>query len=604
VEHDRGTAPAFKAMTRTPPRLFSPGRIGPITLKNRVIMAPMTTRKADAEGYVTEDSIAYYRARAEGGVGLITVEMASPEKAGKHRHFELGIYDDRFLPGLKRLADTIHQYGAKASIQLGHGGGHTRIDISGEAPIAPSAIPHSVQEGHTEVIVPEEMTLARIAQTRDAFVAAARRAAAAGFDAVEIHGAHGYLLSQFLAPAENRRRDAYGGSLENRARLALEGTREVKRAVPHLAVIFRMNGDDFFPGGMTADEALQVAVWAAEAGADAVHMTGGHYRSQPTAAIMIPPMATVPAPFLRFAEAVKARVSVPVIAVGRLGDPRAAIAAIEEQRADFIALGRPLLADPSWVAKAERGGQVRLCLACNTCVDGMRTGQHIRCLVNPVSGRERQYAGRRLKRTGQRIAVVGAGPAGLTYAGLMAGANQVTIFERSASVGGAFRLAGLAPRFQGVEANPTSLLAYVEALARECQEKGVTLRTGCDPLGEPSLLDGFDHVVLAVGAGYRWGLGALVERLLTSGAARRWPWHRFASADKVRNWFYYRLRRPRQPGPVAVPSHEVIGDALVAGKSEEAIMSAYAAAFASDESEPSRGRETLGSAADPGEPLR
>ena len=117
-------------------RLLEPGRIGPLALKNRVIMAPMTTRKADAEGFVTDAALAYYRARAEGGVALITVEMASPERAGKHRHFELGIHDDRFLPGLARLVDAIHRAGAKASIQLGHGGGHTRIDIAGEMPIA------------------------------------------------------------------------------------------------------------------------------------------------------------------------------------------------------------------------------------------------------------------------------------------------------------------------------------------------------------------------------------------------------------------------------------------------------------------------------------
>ncbi len=141
--------------------LFSPGRIGPLHLENRVIMAPMTTRRADAEGFVTEDGLAYYGARAAGGVGLVTVEMAAPEPAGKHRRFELGISDDRFLPGLSRLVGLIHEQGAKASIQLGHGGGHTRRDICGEEPVAPSAIPHSVQEGHTEVIVPQAMSEAR-----------------------------------------------------------------------------------------------------------------------------------------------------------------------------------------------------------------------------------------------------------------------------------------------------------------------------------------------------------------------------------------------------------------------------------------------------------
>src|ERR671927_716394 len=145
--------------------LLTPARIGPAEIPNRIVMPPMTTRGSDEEGNVTDQTIAYYMARVRGGVGLITVEMASPEKAGRHRRREVGIYDDRFLPGLTRLVDQIHRAGAKASIQLGHGGGHTRIDICGEAPIAPSAIPHPVYETTFETIVPEAMTKARIEQT-------------------------------------------------------------------------------------------------------------------------------------------------------------------------------------------------------------------------------------------------------------------------------------------------------------------------------------------------------------------------------------------------------------------------------------------------------
>src|SRR5215813_11742335 len=166
--------------------LLTPARIGPIEIKNRIVMPPMTTRAADDKGFVTEDCIAYYLARVLGGTGLITVEMASPEKAGRHRHRELGIYDDRFIPGLTELVSQIHLGGAKASIQLGHGGGHTRVDICGETPIAPSAIPHPVYEITMETIVPEEMSHHRIAETTAAYVAAARRAQKAGFDCVEI----------------------------------------------------------------------------------------------------------------------------------------------------------------------------------------------------------------------------------------------------------------------------------------------------------------------------------------------------------------------------------------------------------------------------------
>src|SRR5262249_16743532 len=149
--------------------LLTPSRIGSVEIKNRIVMPPMTTRTADADGFVTDDTIAYYVARVAGGVGLITAEMASPERVGRHRRRELGIYDDRFLPGLTRLVDAIHRGGAKASIQLGHGGGHTRADICGETPIAPSAIPHPVYEVTNETIVPQAMTQERIAETVAAF---------------------------------------------------------------------------------------------------------------------------------------------------------------------------------------------------------------------------------------------------------------------------------------------------------------------------------------------------------------------------------------------------------------------------------------------------
>lgn len=566
------------------PRLFGPARIGPVTLKNRVIMAPMTTRKADAEGFVTEAGIAYYRARAQGGVGLVTVEMAAPEPAGKHRNFELGLHDERFLPGLARLASAIHEAGAKAAIQIGHGGGHTRIDIAGATPIAPSAIPHSVQEGHTEVIVPEAMSLARIAQTVRSFAEAAQRAERAGFDAVEIHAAHGYLISQFLNPIENRRDDAYGGQLENRARFTLEVTRAVKAAVPGLAVIVRINGDDFFEGGMTRDEAVTLAAWAAQAGADAIHVTGGHYRSQPTAAIMIPPMATAKTPFLGFAEAVKRKVSIPVVSVGRFGDPAEAARAIAAGKVDFIALGRPLLADPDWVAKAERGEEVRRCIACNTCVDGMREGRQLHCLVNPLAGREAHLPRPVPLSSGRKIAVLGAGPAGLNYASLMAESNAVTVFERRREAGGAFRLAGHAPLFQGVAANQASLNEYLAALQRTCLERRVELRTGIDALADPATLQGFDHVVIATGARYRAGAGGLVAWLLRAGLTRRWPLRALAADPAWRDWFY---RRARQATGDAIAARlrgrglsvEIIGDARVAGKSEAAIASAFIAAF-------------------------
>jgi 2,4-dienoyl-CoA reductase-like NADH-dependent reductase (Old Yellow Enzyme family) len=545
-------------------------------------MPPMTTRGSDEDGHVTDQTVAYYMARVCGGVGLITVEMASPEKAGRHRRRELGIYDDKFLPGLTRLVGEIHRGGAKASIQLGHGGGHTRIDICGETPIAPSAIPHPVYETTFEVIVPEAMSRERIAQTTAAYAAAARRAAEAGFDCVEIHAAHGYLISQFHAPFENRRTDEYGGSLANRARFGLDVLRAAKAAAPSLGVIYRVSVDDFFDGGVTYDEGRQLAIWAAQAGADAVHVTAGHYRSKPTAHRMIPPMAEPDAPFLGFAADIKRAIKVPVIAVGRLGDPDTATAAVAEGKADFIALGRTLVAEPQWVDKVRRGEPIRRCLSCNTCIDGMRGGAGISCVVNGAAGRESVFANPEPPQ-GERIAVIGAGPAGLTYASLIADGNAVTVFEKADRAGGAWRHAGLAPMFQDVEANPASLARAIAGLVAVCEYRNVALRFGIDVADNSALLAPFDRIVVATGAAYPLGLGPFAMRLLERGAGH-WPvlsW--IMTRPAVRDWFYHRARRPTgghfaalaRPGQSVV----VIGDAAKPGKSKEAIASAFEAAL-------------------------
>jgi 2,4-dienoyl-CoA reductase-like NADH-dependent reductase (Old Yellow Enzyme family) len=564
--------------------LLTPARIGSVEIPNRIVMPPMTTRTADAEGFITEDSVAYYLARALGGVGLITVEMASPEKAGRHRRHEVGIYDDRFIPGLTRLVEQIHRAGAKASIQLGHGGGHTRVDICGETPIAPSAIPHPVYETTFETIVPEAMTKARIDRTIAAHAAAAERAQKAGFDCVEVHAAHGYLISQFHAPFENRRTDEYGGSLENRARFGLEVLRAVKVAAHGMPVIYRLSVEDYFEGGLTFSEGRQIAVWAAAAGADALHVTAGHYRSRPSAQVVLPPMSYPDATFLHFAAGVKNAVDVPVIAVGRLGDPAIAAEAVAAGSTDFIALGRTLIADPQWVAKVSRGEPIRRCLACNTCINEMRGGARIGCVVNGAAGREMTFAYPKPPR-GERIAVIGAGPAGLTYASLVAEGNEVTVFEKDDSPGGAFRYAGKAPLFQEVEARERSFERYIADLVTDCTRKGVEFWFDTDVAEQPRLLASYDRIVIATGAKYRYGLGPIATTLLDGGVGR-WPgFSQLFSLPGLRDWFYYKGRRGTaarfvrlaKPGQTVV----VIGDAAQAGKSKQAIASAFEAALLS-----------------------
>jgi 2,4-dienoyl-CoA reductase-like NADH-dependent reductase (Old Yellow Enzyme family) len=562
--------------------LLTPARIGPVEIKNRIVMPPMTTRTSDAEGFVTDDTVAYYMARVRGGVGLITVEMASPEKCGRHRRHEIGIYEDRFVPGLTRLVDEIHCGGAKASIQLGHGGGHTRVDVCGETPIAPSAIPHPVYETTFETIVPEEMTKARIAQTTEAHVAAALRAQKAGFDCVEIHASHGYLISQFHAPFENRRSDEYGGSLENRARFGLDVLRAVKAAVPGMGVVYRLSVEDFFDGGLPYSEGRQIAIWAALAGADALHVTAGHYRSVPSAQVVLPPMTYPDATFLEFAADVKKHIAVPVIAVGRLGDPAIAEDAVASGKTDFVALGRTLIADPQWVEKVARGEPIRRCLACNTCINEMRGGARIGCVVNGAAGRETLFVDPKPPR-GERIAVIGAGPAGLTYASLVAEGNSVTVFEKEKGPGGSFRYAGKAPQFQEVAASERSFARYVGDLTAACAQKGVVFRYETDIAALPGLLAPFDRIIIATGAAYRFGLGPFETALLDCGAGH-WPgFQQLFSMNAVRDWFYYSARRgtAAQFMPLARPGQKVaaIGDAVKAGKSKQAISSAFEAAL-------------------------
>jgi dimethylglycine catabolism A len=580
MQFKRGGAERGRPTTRPVP-LLSPGSIGGVSIRNRTVMPPMTTRYADDEGFVTDRLVSYYAARARGGVGLVTVEMASPEPVGRHRRRELAIWNDRFIAGLRRLTEEIKSHGARASIQLGHGGGHTRKDICGEPPIAPSAVPHWVVETTAETVIPREISRERIEQTIEAFAEAAERALRCGFDMVEIHAAHGYLISQFLCPFENQRRDDYGGSLENRARFGLEIIRRIRERVPGFPVVFRCNANDYFPGGLQPQDGVRVCQLAAAAGADAVHVTAGHYRSQPSAEIMIPPMAYPEGVFLDYAAEVRRLVDVPVIGVGRLGNPEAAVAAVASGKVDFVALGRPLLADPEWVTKVEVGRPVRRCVACNTCVNDMRSGAALHCLVNPATGRERECDPAALPE-GERIAVIGAGPAGLSYASLVAARNDVTVFERTDRPGGALRDAGRAPLFQEVEARAEPLEAFIEELVRDCRELGVTFRYGMDVGADADLLAPFSRVVIATGAGYRFGLGPLARWLLQNGRAARGLLSPLFRSPRVRAWLYYRARRPAPaPAPPVRPGQSVsaIGDASRAGKALDAIAAAFDLAY-------------------------
>jgi len=303
--------------------------------------------------------------------------------------------------------------------------------------------------------------------------------------------------------------------------------------VPDIAVVYRLSVEDFFPGGLRFADGRQIAIWAAAAGADALHVTAGHYRSLPSAQVVLPPMNFSDATFLDYAADIKKRISVPVIAVGRLGDPATAERAVDQGKADFIALGRALIAEPQWVEKVRRGEPIRRCLSCNTCINEMRGGARIGCVVNGAAGRETLFAAPQIPQE-QRIAVIGAGPAGLTYASLVADGNHVTIFEKAAEPGGAFKFAAKAPLFQEVETEARSFTRYVADLVAACRAKGVQFRLGADAGTASGLLAGFDTIVIATGADYRFGLRPFVNWLLDTGIARAPGIARLLSSPSVR----------------------------------------------------------------------
>ncbi len=420
--------------------LCQPFKIGAMELKNRMVMPPMVTRYATADGFVTKRTVNYYEARAKGGIGLIIVEATYVHEKGPLFPSELGLSDDKFISGMKELTGAVHGYGAKIAIQLVHGGRMTAISLSGVQPVAPSAI---AAPGGDK---PREITVPKIKEIVKAFAAAAVRAKKAGFDGVEIHGAHGYLIDQFISPLSNHRRDAYGGSVENRARLLIEVIKAVKEAAgPDFSVWCRINGKEYgVEDGETLEDAKKVAAMAEAAGAAAIHVSAGGPANPANTTTPV----FKPAVIADLAAGIKEAVRVPVIAVGRM-TPEAGEKLLEEGKADFIAFGRALFADPELPNKTCAGklGEIRPCILCMRCRDDLRHSDTlgIRCTVGAPTGREEQYTFAPAGKP-KRVLVVGGGPAGMEAARVAATrGHKVTLWEKESYLGGQMMPAAIAP---------------------------------------------------------------------------------------------------------------------------------------------------------------
>ncbi|MCH4872719.1 oxidoreductase [Pseudomonas sp. TMW22091] len=448
------------------PQLLAPGRIGSLQLRNRIIMAPMGSNFAEADGHCGERIQAYYETRARGGAGLLIMGVCSVAfPAGTAEPFQVGVSSDEFLPGLSRLAERVHQHGAKIAMQLQHAGKTSVRDMAEGRQLWVPSVPPVLQSDMMAALTPEElnnfvssmkrraegspirvMDDADIAQMIDWFAMAADRAKRAGFDGVEIHAAHGYIIAGFLSSYYNQREDDYGGSLENRARLLLDIIAAVRAKVgDEFAVWLRLDAQELHtPNGISLQDAQAVARMAEAAGVDAVSVSASA-RIISGVVFTEAPLVQKPDGFLEWTAAIKRSVNLPVIAVGRI-EPQSGEAALKRGDCDFIAMARKLLADPELPNKLINGQEntIRPCIYCYVCVSQIFINERVKCAVNPMTGHEFEYVISPAL-TAKHIVIIGAGPAGMEAARVAAlRGHRVTLLERSDRLGGTLFFAGLA----------------------------------------------------------------------------------------------------------------------------------------------------------------
>ncbi|MFZ1988886.1 MAG: FAD-dependent oxidoreductase, partial [Alphaproteobacteria bacterium] len=489
-------------------KIFEPYQAGRLSLKNRIVMPAMGTMYGAEDGCVTQRLKDYYEERAKGGMGLVIVEMACVDApVGRMGGRQLIINDDRYLPGLRELAQVIRDQETKVMIQLCHAGRMARSSITGVPPVAPSAILAGKQE------TPKELTVGEIENIVTHFSEAALRAQKAGFDGVEVHAAHGYLLAEFISSAWNKRQDHYGGSLRNRARILTEIIARTKdRVGPSYPVWCRINGKEYgIEGGVTLDEAKEVALMAQEAGVDAIHVSAYGYGS--CAGINRAAMGHPRGNLVSLAEEIKKVVGVPVIAVGRM-DPRTGEESLLRKKADLIAIGRPFIADPRLIKKTVEGklDEIRPCLGCNVCADDMIAADtSVHCSVNAVVGREKEFELMRAQKT-KKVLVVGGGPAGMEAAAVAClRGHQVVLYEKQLRLGGQLNLAVKPPHKDEIQSFTNYLITRVKKLGIEVQlgkevdadtigtvkPDSIILATGSTPFKPEIPGIDRDHVILA-----------------------------------------------------------------------------------------------------------
>lgn len=441
-------------------KLFEPMKIGTLELENRFVVPAMDSHYTNKEHYFEERAFEYYAARAKGGFGLIITEFICVSEEGLAEATQAAIYDDKFIPSLSRLTERVHQENGKIFAQIQHSGRIRGEGTSTLPPVGPSALP---MPGKNEVV--HELTTDEVKEIVQKFIAAAVRAQAANFDGVEIHGAHGYLLAEFLSKGVNKRSDEYGGNITNRGRIVAEIIQGIKKACGQdFPVIVRTSGDEAQYGYNNLEDAKAQALLFQESGADALHISYG---------VAVQSNYIASGFNIPNAKAVKECLDIPVIVVGRINDPMLANSVVASGSADFVALGRQSICDSEFVNKVKEN-RINELLTCTGCMQrcfytsSFEAGEGTSCMINPFSGKESTWVIETAEDK-KKILVVGAGVGGLQASWILAKrGHEVTLAEKSNFLGGQYRLASIPPMKQ-------DLVKTVSTYAAFCEKYGVKI---------------------------------------------------------------------------------------------------------------------------------
>ena len=468
--------------------LFEPFALKGRSLKNRIVMPGLASFLIEDDGSINDKTVEHYRGRASGGPAMVIVEACAVSPEGIVSAHQARIYHDRFIEGLSRIARVMKAEGALPAVQIHHGGRQTSSRVIKRKPFAPSNLPCPTISGEVE-----PLSVEGIQDIIRKFGDAAVRAVQAGFELIEIHGAHGYLINQFISKFSNIRDDAYGGDTTRRARFAVDVVREVRRRVGEdFPISFKISAQEFVPGGLSVEESIEILKLLVSAGMDIVQVSAGN---DATPEWICQPMFMEKACLADSAATIKKALRIPVMAVGRINDPLLADALIRDEKADLVCIGRGLLADPEMPKKAQQGNldDIRICIACNTCMESIFRKGRVECLVNPTLGREKEMEIRPAEKR-KKVMIVGGGPGGL-HAGWVAAirGHEVHLYEKQSRLGGQLNL-GSVTRYK------KEILSLIEFHKKQVEKAGIRIHLNTEVTLETIKREKPDVLILSTGA--------------------------------------------------------------------------------------------------------